>query len=218
MSSFTFDGTTATVPFPATFPLECKPCQISIVETSFKRGILRHSKKCRQRPVNSAEAKDVVFESIYCGLWSKDRRKATTHQSVHFGDRSMIVKTYDCATCNNSFGTQKALSSHKRQCKQLARPGATRSVLPRVEEVVPQATTAQSNGLNVDEDHSLAVPETTTSVVVPVDDDDMAAANVSLRSVSSVSLDESVDPELLMDDMDMIDCNDWFAATEDKEK
>ena len=213
MSSFTFDGIRAILPFPATFPLECKSCQISIVETSFKRDFLRHSKKCRQRPVVSAEAKDVVFECVYCGLLSQDKRKATTHQGVHFGDPSMTVMTHDCATCNNSFGTQKALSSHKRQCKQ---SGAVRSQLSR-RAAKSGRKCATGNHSAQQRPECCCVPEMTTCVAVPVDDDEMAAAaNVSLRSVSSVPLDESVDQELyddyteMEDDLDMVDSNDWM--------
>ena len=58
-----------------------------------------------------------MFECNFCQHISEDRRKATTHQGSHFGESEYRIYTYPCNFCNRSFATQKALSSHMRQCK-----------------------------------------------------------------------------------------------------
>ena len=117
-SSFTFDGLAAVIPFPAVFPLVCQACQQCVKEAAFKRDIIRHSKVCRQRPVNSQPATDTVFECTHCGFRAADRRKATTHQASHFGDPQYALRKYSCNKCTRDFATQKALSSHINQCGQ----------------------------------------------------------------------------------------------------
>ena len=138
MSSFIFDGQTAVVPFPVTFPLICVACDRAIKESAFKRDVFRHSRICRQRDPGCREATELVFECIYCKLLTSDRRKATTHQGSHFGDPSVQVTTYPCPSCNSSFWTQKALSSHRRQCKVTLTP-ASKSWLP-----LPPASSSSS--------------------------------------------------------------------------
>ena len=187
MSSFIFDGQTAVVPFPVAFPLICVACDRAIKESAFKRDVFRHSRVCRQRDPGCREANKLVFECIYCKFLTSDRRKATTHQGSHFGDPSVQVTTYPCPSCNSSFGTQKALSSHRRKCKvtltlaseaRLSPPPASSSVPPAppapplpllpIEETVAVAETA---------DDLLSVSTVSSTPLAELDDTDAESVN-----------------------------------------
>ena len=108
----------ALIPFPTVWPVLCEPCQLLFKDCSFKRDLKRHAVKCRGRPPNST-IDDVKFECKYCQHISDDRRKATTHQATHFGESCHTIVTYPCHQCNQVFATQKATSSHRRQCKSI---------------------------------------------------------------------------------------------------
>ena len=127
MNSFLFDGLTAIIPFPTNFPLNCEACNQQIRESTYKRDIFRHSKKCRQRSPDAAPADELVFECIYCNFWAADRRKATTHQATHFGEENYVLPSYPC-DCNRKFATQKALSSHQVRCPSAKRSSEHRLV------------------------------------------------------------------------------------------
>ena len=131
MSTFTYSQHQALLPFPTSFPVICCACNLQIKEASFKRDIIRHARLCKGRPLSAPAISEVLFECTYCKSIHSDRRKATTHQGSHCGDPNYHLEIYPCANCNRAFGTQKALSSHARQCgvgksKQL--PKATNAI------------------------------------------------------------------------------------------
>ena len=130
MSEILYQGDKAIIPYPPCFPLQCKPCQLQIKETSFKRDILRHSRTCRGLP-RKTTINDVLFAYEICHHQSADRRIANKYQALHFGDSQLELRNYPCTQCNRIFGTQKALSSHTRQC-----PNAKSNGEKRVEKVV----------------------------------------------------------------------------------
>ena len=118
MSALTFDGLTAIIPHPAVWPIRCEVCNQSIKESTYKRDIFRHSRKCRQRDAGAPVADELVFECSHCNYLTIDRRKATTHQATHFGEESFALPSFGCE-CNRKFATQKALSSHQVRCPKL---------------------------------------------------------------------------------------------------
>ena len=115
MTSFLFDGLTAIIPYPAVFPIRCEACNHLIKESTFKRDVFRHSRKCLQKNPGAPVADELVFECTHCNHRATDRRKATTHQATHFGEESFSLPSFPCF-CNRNFATQKALSSHQVRC------------------------------------------------------------------------------------------------------
>ena len=219
MSSFIFRGQTAVVPFPADFPLVCTACERTIKESTFKRDIFRHSRNCRQREPGAAEANEVVFECVTCKFITSDRRKATTHQGSHFGDPSVRVQTYPCTSCNHSYGTQKALSSHMRQCKVRKReegqqPRTPPSPSPQPAPPFPPAPLSPPPPLEPLGDDDPPAPV----IEVVADEDDG-----NLSNVSSIPLPEDLqDMELPVESYDNYEvhiddlkwqgeeCNEWI--------
>ena len=200
MSSFIFDGLTAIVPFPVAFPLVCLACDRSIKESAFKRDVFRHSKACRQRNPGSAEVNELVFECTFCKYLTPNRRQATTHQATHFGDPQYNLVKYSCSNCTRNFATQKALSSHLRQCgptKALANNTSTANVGTRVMEadhhyhhhhhhhspphpIFEEAAQLEPQDCEQENPQTSGIPD---SVVDP-------SANLSFDSVSSLALED----------------------------
>ena len=199
-SSFTYDGLAAIIPFPAVFPLVCQACQQYIKEAVFKRDIIRHSKICRQRPANAQLAKDTIFECTHCGFRAADRRKATTHQASHFEDPEYNLHTYPCSQCNKTFATQKALSSHSRQCK---------NTLPRVQ---PNMNSASMTSQQLEE-----VPAPEPTHLEPVRDLDIDVPDIveedSFSEMSFVTIDiyEDEDYQSMPTDLQTTDIDDWMG-------
>ena len=222
MNSFIFRGQTAVVPFPADFPLVYTACERTIKESTFKCDIFRHSRNCRQREPGAAEANEVVFECVTCNFITSDRRKATTHQGSHFGDPSVRVQTYPCTSCNHSFGTQKALNSHIRQCKvrkraegqQLRPPLPTLPPSPQPVLPLPPPSLSRLESLE-DDDPPPAATEDVVDEVTPTNNDE------NLSNVSSIPVPEDipdVEPicydnyEVHIDDLKWRgkECNEWM--------
>ena len=203
--------------FPVVFQLVCVACKRSIKESTFKRDIFRHSKTCRQRQPGCAEANELVFECTHCKFLATDRRKATTHQASHFGDESYNLAQYPCAQCKRFFATQKALSSHTRQCKSNVVPSARDT--PATEDVsaaqisllVPKTSidgsTSGPVGLVRDEVVDVAIPSTETARVSCQSNQ----CELSFDSVSSGSLGPDVDLYAMPIDADPnFDCDQWL--------
>ena len=209
MSSFIFDRQTAIVPFPVTFPLLCKTCNRSIKEATFKRYVFRHSRTCRQRDPDSPEANELVFECTLCKCLSSDRRKATTHQASHFGDKNYSPPQYPCGQCNRFFATQKALSSHLRQCKNMPVAQTVDSVqsptTPLIQSGVLPASDVETHAQATPSSHSPPPPQN-ASDEVPFNEK-IIGENSSFVTIDDVEDDEY---KVLADDIQMHNCDEWL--------
>ena len=196
MEYFNFAERKAIVPFPIAFFLVCIACDHSIEESTLKRDIFRHSKNCRQRNPGSAEKNVSVFECTFCKYLTGNRRHATTHQVTHCADPQYSLVKYSCSKCTRDFATQKALSSHLRQCGPTTKAPANN----------PSTANAGTLVLEADHHHHHSPPHPNSEEAVHLepqayeqenpqtsgvpDTVDDPSANLSFNSVSSLELED----------------------------
>ena len=109
-------------------------------------------------------------------------------QASHFGDKDYNLVKYPCGRCNRFFATQKALSSHTRQCKEVVdKSGQVPAVhpLPCIE---PGPSAHDPAGEEVH-----AVEQAQTLEAQPIADNDEDQSEITFVSVSSVSLTTDAD-------------------------
>ena len=144
---------------------------------------------------------------MVCGDVCDDKRKATTHQASHFQDPSYNLETFPCQHCNRVFATQKALSSHVRQCKNVATTTATAP--PQLAPVV-----------EVDERQEVVVdtaaddPPTAAAAAAEAVPDDLLFfdAMEDIDNVSFCTIDDVEDKtySVRADDIELENCDDWM--------